>query len=57
MGMETIIIVIIIVAAGIYLIKTFIANLRRSGQCSCGGGCSTCPPSKSCPEKKTEKNE
>jgi len=55
--METLIVVIIIVAALAYLIKKWVINANRSGSCSCGGCCSHCPPSEDCAEKKAEKVE
>jgi hypothetical protein len=54
--METFIVIIIIAAAVAYLIKTFIRGTRKSGSCSCGGGCSNCPPSEDCAAKKAEKS-
>jgi hypothetical protein len=54
--METGIVIIIIAAAVSYLIKTVVKNIPKNGSCSCGGGCSNCPPTEDCAAKKVEKN-
>lgn len=56
MKMETFIVIVIIAAAAAYLIKTFVKNAPGNGSCSCGGGCSNCPPSEDCAAKKAEKS-
>jgi hypothetical protein len=50
--METILIILIVVAAAAYLIKTVFKGASGSGGCACGGGCAHCPPSRDCGEKK-----
>lgn len=42
--METVIVILIVAAAAIYLFKSFFKSTTNSGKCTCGGGCANCPP-------------
>jgi len=46
--MDSFIVGIIVIAAVIFSVKSFIKTYKGEGGCSCGDGCTSCSSKKSC---------